>query len=203
MDDLDPEAVALLRHRAKAQLRKRARSLRAALPASARAARGRALAERLEASPWVERAGTVALFWPMLDRGELDLRQTGVRLRARGKRTFYPFMGGALGFREVTDDAELAARGRVFFEPAEGAHEAVPGELDAIVVPALAVSETGHRLGWGAGFYDAVLRRFAPPATSLVVAYAFELLAEVPAADHDVACDVVVTDETSFAARRG
>jgi 5-formyltetrahydrofolate cyclo-ligase len=39
-----------------------------------------------------------------------------------------------------------------------------------------------------------VLPRFSPPATSIVVAFDFQLVVELPVEAHDVACDLVVTD---------
>ena len=63
-----------------------------------------------------------------------------------------------------------------------------------MIVPALAVDETGQRIGYGKGFYDRLLARIAPPASTLVVAYDFEIVAEVPATEHDRRVDVVVTD---------
>ncbi len=62
------------------------------------------------------------------------------------------------------------------------------------MVPALAVTDTDHRLGYGRGFYDVTLPDFCPPALSVVVAFDFQLLAELPVLEHDVACEVVVTD---------
>jgi 5-formyltetrahydrofolate cyclo-ligase len=38
----------------------------------------------------------------------------------------------------------------------------------------------------------------SPPALSIVVAYSFQLLAELPLEAHDVACDAVVTDRELF-----
>jgi 5-formyltetrahydrofolate cyclo-ligase len=63
-----------------------------------------------------------------------------------------------------------------------------------VVVPALAVAATGHRLGYGGGFYDAMLPDFCPPAIAVVVAFDFQLVAELPAEPHDVQCGVIVTD---------
>jgi 5-formyltetrahydrofolate cyclo-ligase len=69
-------------------------------------------------------------------------------------------------------------------------------------VPALAVSSAGHRLGYGVGFDDATLPDFCPPAASLIVAFDFQLLAELPTLDHDFACDLVVTDARTLAVSR-
>ena len=68
-----------------------------------------------------------------------------------------------------------------------------PEVLDAIVIPAIALDANGRRLGYGAGFYDRALPRFAP-AKKIGVAYDFQLLAEVPVSPTDVAMDIVVTD---------
>jgi 5-formyltetrahydrofolate cyclo-ligase len=89
---------------------------------------------------------------------------------------------------------ELALRGGRFVEPPPDAPEAGRGDVDIVVVPALAVAANGHRLGYGAGFYDAALPDFRPPALAVVVAFDFQLLAEVPTLPHDVPCDIVVTD---------
>ena len=98
------------------------------------------------------------------------------------------------GFRRVLSQEELLERGSGFAEPPETAPVAQRGEIDWVVVPALAVDGTGHRIGYGGGYYDATLPDVCPPARSLVVAYDFQLLAELPAEQHDKSCDVVVTD---------
>ena len=51
---------------------------------------------------------------------------------------------------------------------------------DVVVVPALAVAADGHRVGYGIGFYDATLPDVCPPAAAVMVAFGFQLLAEVP-----------------------
>ena len=51
-----------------------------------------------------------------------------------------------------------------------------------------------------AGFYDATLPDYRPPARALVVAFAFQLVGELPLLEHDVACDGVVTDEAVYLA---
>jgi 5-formyltetrahydrofolate cyclo-ligase len=96
--------------------------------------------------------------------------------------------------RVTRSSADLAVRGGRFAEPPADAPEAARGDVELLVVPALAVAENGHRLGYGAGFYDAALPDFRPPALAVVVAYDFQLLAEVPTLAHDVPCDIVVTD---------
>jgi 5-formyltetrahydrofolate cyclo-ligase len=120
--------------------------------------------------------------------------------RARGKKLYYPFLSAAgptvrTGFRRVDQLTDLALGGSGFVEPHEGAPEARRGDIDLMVVPALAVDALGYRLGYGKGFYDATLPDFRPPARAVAVAFAFQLLSEIPREPHDVRCDTIVTDE--------
>jgi 5-formyltetrahydrofolate cyclo-ligase len=199
--ELDPEERATLTVQAKRQLRARLSALRAALPPEAIARRSTKIVERVAELPVFRRATRLALFWPMVEKHEVDLGELDAAARARGKSLYYPFMddsesGFRTGFRLVQSVEELAERGRGFLEPAPAAKEAAPGELELIVVPALAVASDGHRLGYGMGFYDVTLPEHCPPAAAVVVAFAFQLLAELPYDDGDVRCDTVVTDET-------
>jgi 5-formyltetrahydrofolate cyclo-ligase len=196
MDDLDPAQETALRYRAKAVLRKRARALRNAIPRDAVAERSARIAARLEALPVFAAAATVSLFWPIEGRNEVDLTALDARLRAAGKRVAYPSIDAdtrVMTFRFVDDLASLAERGFGVHEPDPAAPEA--GALDVIVVPALQVDPRGHRLGYGAGFYDRTIPRFAPPARAIVVAFSFQLIPEVPITEGDVPVSLIVTDE--------
>jgi 5-formyltetrahydrofolate cyclo-ligase len=193
----------VLRRRVKAELRKRMRGLRKALPASACRERSARIVERVLGLEAVSRARAVALFWPMEERHEVDLRSLDARLRQRGARVAYPAVDGeahSMTFRFPSHPEALEARGLGFREPSPEDQEAESGELDAILVPALAVDPRGHRIGYGAGYYDASLPRFAPPAATIAVAFDFQLVAEVPQTDRDVAVGWVVTDRRSLAA---
>ena len=187
----------LLRRRVKAELRKRMRGLRKALPASACTERSARIIERLVGLEPIARARTVALFWPIEERHKVDLRALDARLRERGARVAYPGIDPethAMTFRFVEQTDTMQTLGFGFREPALGAPEAAPGELEAIVVPALAADPRGHRIGYGAGYYDRALPRFAPPAVSAAVAFDFQLVAEVPSLEGDVTVGWVVTD---------
>lgn len=190
---------------AKQELRKRMRALRQAHPPQALLARNRALVERAQAHEAFGRAESVALFFPMTERKEIDLRELDRAAREAGKRVYYPFLeqrGESLvsGLRLTRSVAELADRGHRFLEPPLDAPVALRGELDLLFVPALAVAPSGHRLGYGAGFYDSLLPDFCPPAQAIAVAFDFQLLVELPTLPHDVPCNVVLTDARTFSA---
>lgn len=202
--DLDPRLRAELVGRAKKQIRARMRAIRGGHPSAALAQRSRAIVENLLLHPTVAAARSVALFWPLLERGEVDLRALDENLRQRGVALYYPFMdprpegGYSTGFRRTISIEDLQDRGQRFFEPLPGGEPARAGDIDVVIVPALAADLRGYRIGYGAGYYDATLADVCPPAKSIIVAYHFQMLAELPFEEHDVACDFVVTDEKSY-----
>jgi 5-formyltetrahydrofolate cyclo-ligase len=199
----DPDTLAFLRDRARKQIRTRMRALRRAHPAAALAERSARIVERLGESETFRKARSIALFWPL--SGEVDLRSLDARARAESKAVYYPVMdptasGFSTGFALSADASELKVRSSRFMEPPPSAPRALRSDIDLVVVPALAVAADGNRLGYGAGFYDVTLPDFIPPATSVIVAYDFQLLAEIPALPHDVPCHMIVTDARTLQA---
>lgn len=197
--EVDAEELAALGARAKKQLRARLSATRRALPQSAVLARSARIVEALASLHPIRRARGVAAFWPMDGRAEVDLRELDRRLGDAGVDRFYPFMdprgdGFGTGFRRIDAPSDLQMRGKRFLEPPREAPVAARGDIDVVIVPALAVTPEGHRLGHGSGFYDATLPDVAPPALSIVVAFSFQLLGELFIEPHDIPCDLVVTD---------
>jgi 5-formyltetrahydrofolate cyclo-ligase len=198
--ELAPEEF--LRIKVKAELRKRLRGVRKTMPIEAAFERSTKIIASLESHPAVVAAKSVALFWPIEARKEVDLRTFDAALRKRNVRVAYPAIDpetDVMTFRFVDDAAALEEQGYGFAEPPPDAPHAA--ELDVVIVPAIAVDPTGHRIGYGAGYYDRTLPRYAPPAVSIAVAYDWQLVAEVPATEHDVRVSWVVTDTRTLEAR--
>jgi 5-formyltetrahydrofolate cyclo-ligase len=206
MDPLDPGELGELVELAKKQLRQRMRALRAAHPATTLAERSGKVVAAVAALEAFRDARSVALFHPLLARNEVDIRPLDALARAGQKRVYYPGIREDQSGRRHTDFRlthgldDLAERGQRFCEPPLELPSAARGDVELVVVPALAVALSGHRLGWGGGFYDTALPDLRPPARAVVVAFDFQLLAEVPHLAHDVACDLVVTDAHSVSA---
>lgn len=191
----------VIRAKVKAELRKRMRAVRKTTPPEACAARSAKIIAALEAHPFFAAAKRVALFWPIVARHEVDLRALDASLRARGVVVSYPAIDpdtNVMTFREVSATSMLEERGFGFEEPAPEAPDAAIAGVDVVVVPALAIDPTGQRIGYGAGYYDRTLPRYAPPARTIGVAYDWQLVAEVPALPNDVPLDAVVTDARSI-----
>ena len=63
------------------------------------------------------------------------------------------------------------------------------------IVPGLAFTRTGARLGYGGGWYDRLLAAADPVAVILGVAYPFQMVDELPSEPHDIRLTEVVVAE--------
>lgn len=88
----------------------------------------------------------------------------------------------------------------VFTPAVDGPHLRVePGDLDpalldVVVVPGLAFTPDGRRLGQGGGHFDRFLPRLRPDCVTVGVAFAEQVVADLPTEPHDVRVQLVVTD---------
>ncbi|POM60776.1 5-formyltetrahydrofolate cyclo-ligase [Phytophthora palmivora] len=82
--------------------------------------------------------------------------------------------------------------------------DAVQGaELELVLMPGVAFTRQGGRLGHGKGYYDSFLRRLTehydaighPPPTTIGLCLTPQLVEQVPLAAHDRMLDLVVTPE--------
>ncbi len=63
-----------------------------------------------------------------------------------------------------------------------------------MILPGLAFDSTGHRLGYGGGYYDRYLAQTGIECTKMAVAYSFQVIIDVPHEQYDVRVDTVITD---------
>jgi 5-formyltetrahydrofolate cyclo-ligase len=123
---------------------------------------------------------------------EIDLRPLLFRLRARGHPIVLPVTprrGLPLTFRLWTEGDPMVTERFGTRRPT--GPEQVP---DFVLVPLLAFDRSGHRLGYGAGYYDRTLASL-PAHFALGCAYAAQQVDSVPAGPHDMALDAVATED--------
>jgi 5-formyltetrahydrofolate cyclo-ligase len=183
-------------------LRDQMRGLRDALPARVRLGAAEALATQLRRRPELSRPGRVAGYWAV--RGEMPLH--ALFAPAPAFDYFLPCLGPDRTLRFApwrTGDALRPNRYGIPEPDVPEADRLLPTALDVVLVPLLAFDRRGTRLGSGGGFYDrsfAFLRERERPAHPLLVGvgYAFQEVAQLPAAGWDVALDHVVTEAGSL-----
>ena len=70
-----------------------------------------------------------------------------------------------------------------------------PVTIDVVVVPGLAFTGGGHRLGQGGGFYDRFLPLLRPDATTIGVCFREQLVEQLTTEPHDRRVDLVISDD--------
>lgn len=78
-------------------------------------------------------------------------------------------------------------------EPFENASVYLPEVNDFCIIPALMISNSGYRLGYGKGYYDNFLRDFC--GVKCVICYKENVADTLPFYENfDVKCDICITD---------
>ena len=79
---------------------------------------------------------------------------------------------------------------------------ASPADFAFILVPGAAFDRHGHRLGWGAGYYDRFLATLPCRTLRIGVAHDWQILDSVPAESHDIPMHFVLTPNNLLDCRR-
>lgn len=175
------------------ELRATARAARRALGRAERRSAQAAIAERLGSLDELRRA--VRVGWYLATDGEVDPIGAVDTLRARGAQLWLPVVGAqrSMRFAPWHHDSAMRPNRYGIDEPVLDDTTAVGAdELDAVVVPCVAVDESGHRVGFGAGYYDRALA--GTGAVRIGVAFEVQVVAQLTPAPWDVPLDVVVTE---------
>ena len=176
---------------AKAALRTRHRARRRARPQAERDAAASAVAAALLRG--LAGTRTFAAYVPEPDEpGHGRLPASFTQLGARVLLPVVPAEGAELGW--AVDTGRLVPGRFGLLEPVgPRLGPTALGTADVVVLPALAVSRDGVRLGRGGGYYDRALRHVRPDAVLVAVVFDDELLDELPAEPHDQRVTAVVT----------
>jgi len=146
----------------------------------------REIALRLTAAPEVRRAATVAAYVAVgAEPGTAPLLHT---LLAAGKRVVLPVLlpNGDLDWATYAGDQGLVPAVRGLLEPVgERLGPDAVATADVVLVPGLAVSSTGERLGRGGGSYDRALGRVPVGTFTCVLLHDEEVGIDVPVEPHD------------------
>lgn len=183
----------------KARLRDRFRRYRRTVSNAGWAQRSDAIHQRVRACPELRSAQTVHVYWPQTANREVDTRPLIDALVAHGTTVVLPVVAAyppeapALVHRRYAGRDALTPNRWGIPEPT-GTPIVDPAALDVVLVPALGAGRNGHRIGHGAGYYDAFLAKIDAPAIALV--YDATLVPAVPAEPHDQPVDAIATETT-------
>lgn len=180
----------------KAQLRARLKDVVKHLDPLQRARKDMAISERLKAclndrfSASQNRQLIIGVYAPLKD--EVSWYQTSfehfnLAFPARNgasseNMSFYPAK-----YHELTESSEFGALIRV---PASGREPVAPS---IVVVPGLAFSTKGFRLGRGKGYYDKYLEHYKGP--TIGVCYEEQIVDNIPTQVHDCPVGLLITED--------
>lgn len=180
----------------KRDLRKRVRALMEAQAPDERRRRSASVADKLFALDAFRKAPAVCFYVAMPH--EVDTAPMIDKALARGMRVCVPRCDMEtieLTLYEIRDRAHLQKGTWGILEPEPHPARAVdPAEIACVVVPGVAFDAGGNRVGNGKGFYDRFLKKLAPGAAKIGLAYSLQMVPRVPAEPHDVKLDQVLTD---------
>ncbi len=193
---------------AKQEIRRRVLTLREGLPDDVRAARSRLIVQRIAALPSFAAARTVLLFYhfgsewasawlahealqsgkivalPRVLRSSENSRQLALQTVENIDRDTTP---GMLGIREPLPERPAVA----------------PEAIDWVLVPGVAFTPHGDRLGYGAGLYDRLLPQIPAYAPRVAGAFDVQIVDEIPTDRHDFPVDAIYTESRVFHCIRG
>ncbi len=178
----------------KAQYRNERLAARDAIPAEERIEKGLAMATHAGDAIDIGPGTVVSGFLPI--RSEVDVRPLMAHFRARGARLCVPIIldKSTIVFRELVPGAPLVPCG---FGTSGPGPDAAVLDPEVMLIPLSAFDGTGHRIGYGAGYYDRAITRLHEKGLNprlIGIAFDCQEVPSVPAEPHDVRLDAILTE---------
>lgn len=178
---------------AKTALRKRMSSMRKALTPSEREAASKRICEKLifENRPLSGR--TLAVYFA--SAYEIDLKDFISAALGQGATVVSPrWNGNTYELAKVEGlTADKLRLGPMKIPEPVRENIVRPQDVDVWIVPGLAFTADGKRLGYGGGWYDRLLSKAKPKSDKIGVSHGFQLVDDIPAEKHDIRLDRIAS----------
>lgn len=137
-----------------------------------------------------ENCQTVLLYHSLPDEVETHLL---IRtLAAEGKKVLLPTIAGTeLELHEYIDEQAFCTSESFGIQESKGPLFTSYSRIDLAIIPGLAFTKQGERLGRGKGFYDRLLPKLHCPLIGL--AFPFQLIDSIPCEPHDIRMDEIIS----------
>ena len=114
---------------------------------------------------------------------------------------YYPKVtGSAMAYYKISSEKDLQKGAFNIPEPVDGLKEAVPQTGDIVLVPGLAFSKKGYRIGYGKGYYDRYF--YGKISIKLTgVCYDFQLEEDWNPDVYDVKMNMIITEKRELEIR--
>ena len=98
---------------------------------------------------------------------------------------------------EITKESDLKQNSFGYYEPKSILPVNIE-EIDLVIVPGVVFDKNLNRIGFGKGYYDKILNRLKPSAKKVALAHDFQVLEDIPAEEHDVKMDMIITEKNIY-----
>jgi len=189
----------MLESKDKTAFRKQAIAYRAALSEAAYAAFSTQIVAYLKEVPEFQTASTIMVYYPDVQRREVDIRPLFHLWHHAGKTLLLPYITSMVqGHMQAVlfnPKEELRPNRWGILEP-QHAHSISNQAIDAVLVPGLAADKHGTRLGYGKGFYDRFLKPLSVPV--VLATYHATIKDVLPSEIHDYPVNLIISEEGAF-----
>ncbi len=160
------------------------------MPLEEQQEKSRMIQEKIWAHPKFQAAEWIFLY--MDCKGEVQTKELLKRCLEHNKNVALPRVcGNEMDFYVVKGMEEVRRGHFGILEPV--GQEKAERQKGFMLVPGVAFSRNGMRLGYGKGYYDRYLKRF-PDIETYAAAYAFQVLEVLPAEEHDMPLKEIITE---------
>jgi 5-formyltetrahydrofolate cyclo-ligase len=158
-----------------------------------RAEKSQAIVAAIAAHPGIVNRGRIALFSPLPSEPDVE----GLWKLAPGPFCYPRIVQSEMEFVDAGSMADLTTSSwhpeiREHVHP--DAPAVAPAAIAVILVPGLAFTPGGQRLGRGGGYYDRYLAALPAGTLKIGVCFGFQIVGALPTEPHDQTVDVVVTE---------
>lgn len=135
-------------------------------------------------------ATNIIIYLPI--HGEADLTELFNKYAAKKQFILPKVQGRQLKLYKVSNLEHVEPGKFGILEPKIHLPQVDPSEADLILVPGVVFSENGHRIGFGKGFYDRLLKKVK--CLKVGIAYEFQIVKNIPGEKHDVPMEKIITE---------
>lgn len=174
----------------KSEVRQEIKRRKAACSLEERAALSSAVISLLSETPQWQQAHTVLLYHALPD--EVETRELIQQALSSGKVVLLPVVvGDDLELRRLPTPNAVHEGAFHILEP-DGTAFTDYAAIDLAIIPGVAFTYDGHRLGRGRGYYDRLLSRLTN-VYKLGICWPFQLVDTLPTEPHDISLDAIIT----------
>jgi len=177
----------------KSSLRKDTLLKRKSVTETASAEKSKIITDTLILSDFFIKSQTIAVYFPY--KKEVNL--LSLLDDAKSKTFCFPKVeknSKQLSFYEVNDISELQKGAFGIMEPGNNLKKVEIKEIDLFLIPGVAFSENGERIGYGGGYYDSTLKLRKKQSSTCGIAFELQIISSGFSDSWDETVDCLVTE---------